>query len=191
MDYDEISSGVDSKEAGFHSLLERASAEARRISDAIQEIAGTKACKGVQINGLRRWAITNGCWIDSYEKLGEFSDRGSENEVYIDALNGVVNKLNDFRYADDNLESFFQRIKIHNRLFADCGYDLRGFALNQEGKVCGVLSQPFIWADREASIEEIAGALSLMGFVPKLDGEYFTNGDVDISMHCQTMCCMA
>lgn len=69
---------------------------------------------------------------------------------------------------------------IHNSLFPDCAYTLRGLAENQEGKVCAVISQPFIRADREASVEEIAGALALMGFMPRQDGEYFTNGDVDI-----------
>lgn len=52
--------------------------------------------------------------------------------------------------------------------------------MNQDGKICAVISQPFVRADREASIEEIAGSLALMGFIPQQDGEYFTNGKVDI-----------
>lgn len=180
MEYDKISSGIDSEKEGFDNLLEEAAAEARRISRAIQEIAGTTACKGVQINGLRKWAVENNCWIPSCGILWEFSDRGSENEVYMDFINEIVYKLNDFRYADDNLESFFQRIRIHNNLFADCAYTFHGFSENQEGKICAVISQPFIRADREASIEEIAGALVLMGFLPQQEGAYFTNGEVDI-----------
>ncbi len=180
MTYDEISSGINSQENGVNSILEKAAAESRRISLAIQEIAGTTACKGVQIHQLRQWAIDKEFWISDKDVLGEIADRGSENEVYMDPKAEVVNKLNDFRYADDNLETFFQRISIHNQLFADCAYSLKGFAENQEGKVCAVLEQPFIRADREASIEEIAGALALMGFIPMQDGEYFTNGEVDI-----------
>lgn len=180
MEYDKIPSGINSKKESVNSLLESAAAEARRISRAIQEIAGTTTCKGVQINGLKKWAIQNRCWIDSYSLLGEFSDRGSENEVYMDFTNQIVYKLNDFRYADDNLESFFQRIKIHNSLFADCAYTLHGFAKNQDGNICAVISQPFIRADREASIEEIAGALALMGFIPQQEGEYFSNEHIDI-----------
>jgi hypothetical protein len=180
MEYDKISSGINSQKESFDCLLEKAAAEAGRISLAIQEIAGTTACKGVQIDGLKKWAKENGCWFNSPESFGEFSDRGSENEVYMDSANETVYKLNDFRYADDNLESFFQRIKIHNKLFADCAYTLHGFAANQDGKMCAVISQSFIRADREASIEEIAGALALMGFIPQQDGEYFTNGEVDI-----------
>ncbi len=180
MEYDKISSGIDREKESVNSLLAKAAAEARRISCAIQEVAGTTACKGVQINGLKKWAIENGCWIENRGMLGEFSDRGSENEVYMDVVNQVVYKLNDFRYADDNLDSFFQRLKIHNSLFADCEYTLYGFAENQDAKICAAISQPFIRADREATIEEIAGALALMGFMPQQDGEYFTNGEVDI-----------
>lgn len=180
MGHDKISSGINSEKEGFNSLLEAASAEARRISLAIQEVAGTTACKGVQINGLKKWAIEKGCWIDNRESLGEFSDRGSENEVYMDSETEIVNKLNDFRYADDNLKGFFQRINIHNRLFPDCAYSLKVFSENMDGKTCAVISQSFIRAEREASIEEIAGALALMGFMPQQNGEYFTNGEVDI-----------
>ncbi len=180
MDYDKVSSGINSEKEGFDSLLEKAATEARRISCAIQEVAGTTSCKGVQIHGLKKWAIEHDFWLKDLSPLGEFSDRGSENEVYMDATNEIVYKLNDFRYADDNLDPFFQRIRIHNHLFADCAYTLHGFAENKEGKTCAILSQPFIRADREASFEEIAGALALMGFMPQQDGEYFTDGKIDI-----------
>lgn len=180
MSHDKIPSGINCQEEGINRLLEEAATESRRISLAIQKIAGTTSCKGVQIHGLKQWAIKNHIWISNISQLGEFSDRGSENEVYMDAEHHVVNKLNDFRYADDNLEPFFQRIRIHNKLFPDCAYTFKGFSENQEGKTCAVIEQPFIRADREASIEEIAGALALMGFIPMCDGEYFTNGEVDI-----------
>lgn len=83
-------------------------------------------------------------------------------------------------YSDDNLTAFFERINAHNLLFPDCAYLLTGFAENRDGQTCAVLSQPFIRADREATVEEIAGALALMGFIPQMDGEYFTNGVYDI-----------
>jgi len=38
----------------------------------------------------------------------------------------TVYKLNDFRYADDNLSPFFERIEAHNLLFPDCAYSLIG-----------------------------------------------------------------
>ncbi|MCC8114987.1 MAG: hypothetical protein LIP03_13560 [Bacteroidales bacterium] len=180
MSDDKIPPGSNREAESIGGLLEAASDEAGRILRAIQEIAGTTSCKGVQIAGLKKWAQANNCWIPNPDILGGYSDRGSENEVYVQPSTDTVYKLNDFRYADDNLTSFFERIRIHNSLFSGCPYDLIGFSENREGKVCAVLSQPFIRADREASIEEIAGALVLMGFMPMDEGEYFSDGKIDI-----------
>lgn len=69
-------------EDGFHGLLARASAFAGGVLSSIQALAGTTACKGVQIARLKDWAKENDCWIEDPESLGVFSDRGSENEVY-------------------------------------------------------------------------------------------------------------
>ena len=105
-------------EDGFHGLLARASAFAGGVLSSIQALAGTTACKGVQIARLKEWAINNAIWIDDISQLGTFSDRGSENEVYINNETQIVYKLNDFRYSDDNLMPFFERIRIHNCLIA-------------------------------------------------------------------------
>ncbi len=61
MDYDKVSSRINSHENGGNRILEEASAESRRISLSIQKIAGTTSCKGVQIHGLEKWAKENGC----------------------------------------------------------------------------------------------------------------------------------
>lgn len=80
---------------GFNGLLARASAFAGGVLSSIQALAGTTACKGVQIARLKDWAKENDCWIEDPESLGVFSDRGSENEVYM-AYDGVhVYKLNE------------------------------------------------------------------------------------------------
>lgn len=170
----------DRAEAGFRSLLAEASDVSRGVCEAIQALAGTTACKGVQINALRKYAVEQGCWVEDMSAWGTFVDRGSENEVYLSCDSKSVYKLNDFRYADDNLNPFFERIEAHNRYFPDCRYDLIGFGLNRSGKVCALLVQPFIHAEREATEEEIAAELALSGFRPQLEGEYFTDGEYDI-----------
>ncbi|MDE6793639.1 MAG: hypothetical protein K2J48_11215, partial [Muribaculaceae bacterium] len=81
--YDKISSGINSQEKGFNRILKEATAESRRISLTIQKVAGTTSCKGVQIHVLKQWAIKNQVWITDITELGEFSDRGSEKEVYM------------------------------------------------------------------------------------------------------------
>ena len=132
------------------------------------------------MHALHRFAIERGCWFSDPSRLGEYADRGSENEVYTDPVANIVYKLNDFRYADDNLNSFFERLCVHNSYFPECAYELIGFGQNRRGEVCAVLMQPFIRAEREATEEEIREALTRMGFLPQLDGEYFSNGEYDI-----------
>ena len=167
-------------EAPVRGILEQAETVAQRVLKSIQAVTGTTDCKGVQIARLRDFAKNNKCWIVSPESLGDFADRGSENEVYLSKDNDVVYKLNDFRYSDDNLTPFFDRIKAHNTYFPDCAYTLIGFAENRDGKTCAVLSQPYIISGREATEEEIREELIRLGFIPQMDGEYYTNGIHDI-----------
>ena len=115
-DYDKdnrIPPSGHSAEDGFRSVLAEASDVSYRTFESIQAVAGTTACKGVQINALRKYAVNEGCWFSDISALGEFVDRGSENEVYSAFDIEIIYKLNDFRYADDNLNSFFERIEIH------------------------------------------------------------------------------
>ncbi len=167
-------------EAPIRSILEQAEALAQRVLKSIQAVAGTTDCKGVQIARLVDFAKQNNCWIDAPETLGDFADRGSENEVYLSKGNNIVYKLNDFRYSDDNLTPFFDRINAHNNYFPDCAYTLIGFSKNHDGKVCAILTQPYIISGREATEEEIRAELIRLGFVPQMDGEYYTNGIHDI-----------
>ena len=160
-------------------LLAAASDFARSVLESVQALAGTTTCKGVQIARLKDWAISNHCWTDR-TTLGTFSDRGSENEVYASLDSRYVFKLNDFRYSDDNLNPFFERIQIHNQLFPDCAYEFIGCAENQDGKICAVLRQPFIVAQREAIQQEIDEEMQRWGFRKEMDEGYFTNNDFDI-----------
>ena len=115
---DRISQKDNCRKEEIGSLLEDAAKISGRVLSSIQALAGTTACKGVQIARLKEWAINNAIWIDDISQLGTYSDRGSENEVYINNETQIVYKLNDFRYSDDNLMPFFERIRIHNCLIA-------------------------------------------------------------------------
>ena len=168
----------DTGENEVGGLLAAASDFARSVLESVQALAGTTSCKGVQIARLKDWAISNNCWIDRLT-LGTYSDRGSENEVYASLDSRYVYKLNDFRYSDDNLTPFFERVHIHNQLFPDCAYEFIGFAKNRDGKICAILRQPFIVAQREATQQEIDEELDRLGFKKEQEG-YFTNGEYDI-----------
>lgn len=147
--------------------------------ESVQALAGTTYCKGVQISELAKWAKEYGCWFE-ITQLGEFVDRGSENEVYLSDDNKTVFKLNDFRYSEDNLTAFFDRLEAHNHYFCECAYELIGFAENRDHKVCAVLKQIFIASLREATEQEIWEELERLGFYAQLDGAYFSNGSYDI-----------
>lgn len=164
----------------INSLLASAESVARGMHESIQATAGTTACKGVQIARLADWAKQTNCWIASPDVLGTFEDRGSENEVYLSANNDIVYKLNDFRYADDNLTPFFERVKTQNFYFPDCAYTHVGFAENKSNQICAVIQQPYIISSREATEDEISHELEKLGFKTQLEGEYFTNGIHDV-----------
>lgn len=176
---DRISQADQFNEDEICGILEQAELVARRVLKSVQEVAGTADCKGVQIAQLAKWAKRYGCWFNT-NQLGSYEDRGSENEVYLSSVENCVYKLNDFRYSDDNLTPFFERVKAHNELFPYCAYTLIGFAENQNGKVCAVLRQPYILSSREAKEEEIVNELEKLGFKSQMEGEYFTNNVYDI-----------
>ena len=161
-------------------ILESASAFAHRVLEEVEALAGTTACKPVQLVRLKKWAQEQGCWYDDRGQFGEFFDRGSENETYLSLDQKEIIKLNDFRYSDDNLTSFFERIKAHNKYFDACPYRMIGFAENQEGKVCAVLVQPFIADARLATKEEIHNEFLRLGFQAEDNGEYYSNRRHDI-----------
>ena len=161
-------------------ILESASETAQRILEEIEALAGTTACKSVQLVRLRQWAQEQGCWFDDRSLFGDFFDRGSENEAYLSTDGKEIIKLNDFRYSDDNLTAFFERIKAHNKYFPDCAYRMIGFAENKDGKVCAVIVQPYIADARLASKQEIHDEFLRLGFNPEDDGAYYTNGQHDI-----------
>lgn len=73
-----IPQGRNSKETPNYSLLEEASDVARRVLESIQAVAGTTACKGIQMHALHKYAVEHGLMIDT-STLGTFVDRGSEN----------------------------------------------------------------------------------------------------------------
>ena len=180
-DYSErLSQEVERHQDDESGILESASAFANRVLKEVEALAGTTACKSVQLVRLKKWAQEQGCWFTDRNQFGDFFDRGSENETYLSSDQKEIIKLNDFRYSDDNLISFFERIKAHNSYFPDCKYNMIGFAKNRDGKVCAVLVQPFIAEARLATKQEIHDEFVRLGFHPEDNGEYYTNGRHDI-----------
>ena len=168
------------REIGECDILEKASEVAQGVLKEIEALAGTTSCKSVQLVRLKQWAKEQGYWFSDRNLFGDFFDRGSENEAYLSIDGTDIIKLNDFRYSDDNLTPFFERIKAHNIYFPDCAYRMIGFAENRDGNVCAVLVQPYIDNARLANKQEIHDEFLRLGFHPEDNGAYYTNGLHDI-----------
>ena len=180
-DYSErLSQESECREAEQYGILDEASAVARGVLKKIEALAGTTTCKSVQLVRLKKWAQEQGCWFSDRTQFGEFFDRGSENETYLSPDQNYIIKLNDFRYSDDNLTSFFERLNAHNIYFPDCAYRMIGFGENSDGKVCAVLVQRFVHSVRLATKQEVHDEFIRLGFHPEDNGEYYTNGHHDI-----------
>lgn len=175
-----VSQESERRNEGKNGVLESASAVARRVLKTLEELAGTTACKSVQLVELRKWAQQAGYWFADRSQFGDFFDRGSENETYLSPDQKYIIKLNDFRYSDDNLTSFFERIEAHNRYFDSCPYEMIGMAENQDGKTCAVLVQQYVKNARLATKQEIHDEFVRLGFRSEDGGEYYTNGRHDI-----------
>ena len=175
-----LSQESECREAGRYGILDEASAVALGVLKEIEALAGTTTCKSVQLVKLKKWALEQGCWFSDRTQFGEFFDRGSENEVYLSPDQKYIVKLNDFRYSDDNLTSFFERLNAHNIYFPDCAYRMIGFGENSDGKVCAVLVQRFVHSVRLATKQEVHDEFIRLGFNPEDNGEYYTNGYHDI-----------
>ena len=78
-----LSQEDECRKNGESEILERASTVAQRVLKEIENLAGTTACKPVQLVKLKNWAQEQGCWYEDRNLFGEFIDRGSENEVCV------------------------------------------------------------------------------------------------------------
>jgi hypothetical protein len=86
-DYSErLSQKSECREAGQYGILDEASAVALGVLKEIEALAGTTACKSVQLVRLKKWAQEQGFWYDDRSLFGDFFDRGSENETYLSPM---------------------------------------------------------------------------------------------------------
>lgn len=154
---------MDRAYSPINSILEQAANIVGRKNEATGEIEQSEDLKGEQIADLKSFATKQNLWVSLSEFNVKLLSKGGENEVYTGDLDYVL-KLNNFEYAGDDLENFFIRIAAHNEIFRNVPYDLIGFAYNSQEEFCAVISQPYIIAEREATEEEIASYMEMLGF---------------------------
>ena len=64
---DRLSQKDNCRKEKIGSLLENAAEIARRVLSSIQALAGTTACKGVQIARLKEWALNKSSFGSNFE----------------------------------------------------------------------------------------------------------------------------
>lgn len=172
--YKQFSQEANRRRFDSDGILEKASTITRQHKTTTNTFEQATSNKRIQLNVLEYFAKENLCWFENNKQFGIYLDRGGENEVYYNPFSKSVFKLNDFAFAGDDVQNFFDRIKIHNHLFANVAYSLIGFSRNSKGLVCAVLEQAHIQALREAAEDEIVDYMNALGF-KTISSDEFSN----------------
>ncbi|MBK7763656.1 MAG: hypothetical protein IPI46_09825 [Bacteroidetes bacterium] len=87
---------------------------------------------------------------------------GGEAKVFFSLDNRHVLKLNDAVYYNNWLD-FLNSLIIHNQIFPDTSYELKGFMV-ANGVLLAVLEQNFIVSNEDVDLAEVETLLSYNGF---------------------------
>lgn len=117
--------------------------------------------KSEEESSLKNYAQEKGVWIE--DKFGEPDTNGVEQDVYSNE-NGTVTKVNP-NLTHDSWNEFFDRIAIHNALFPETAYTLKGFTEHND-LFSAVLNQNEIQKDGRVSFNDVKNELLKMGFEP-------------------------
>jgi predicted phosphohydrolase len=110
--------------------------------------------------------------VKPYGKIfGDLFERGSEARLYT-SYEEVVIKAIELYYSANPLD-FLDRISLHNHLFPSTHYELIGFGKNEDGNFVAIVKQPYVKAERTATVEEIRDELEKYGFRHWRRNDYF------------------
>ena len=163
---------MDGAKPTINRILEEASHVVRGCKDAATDVEPSEGYKGKQIEQLKEYATLNNLWIDFSDLPLTYLDKGGENEVFYDGKSSVI-KLNNFEYAGDDLTNFFIRISAHNYFFNNIPYTMIGFSENSMKEFCAVLTQPYVQAKREATVDEIIEYMKSLDFAMEYEDEFY------------------
>ena len=163
---------------------------AAELRGGIQEGSGDAPEDFQAISGLRlreealvaeSLARSKGMWMEfsRIASLGTPFPSGVENDVYLNPRGNVIYKVNNLM-TSKTLLSLFERLVLHNSIFPQTGYMLKGFTGFGNGSVYPILRQDFIPNEREATPIEIDMYMSALGFRRISEAKY-SNGAVEVS----------
>jgi hypothetical protein len=129
------------------------------------------AIKKEQAESLTKFIGRTNRWLESISQENRFLTVGGEAEVYFFQEEGYVSKVNDAVYYSTWLD-FFTSVLIHNLLFEDTSYELKGF-IQSDLSLKAVLKQKFIPSDAPVDIVEVKNFLEFNGFSNTRRNDYF------------------
>ncbi len=176
------------KNAAATSIVGAIHAAIKKAGNGIKKLLPEKIREQEEVQ-LKQWAKDNGGLIDN--KFGEPHRYGNEQDVYLNPDGKTVTKINDAP-THETWNDFFHKIAIHNSLFPDVAYTLKGFS-ERDGRFAAVLEQPLITKGEEPiKFSEVKDELVKMGFEPStsknvgiddMSAVTFTNKETGVSIN--------
>lgn len=127
--------------------------------------------KKEQAEVLVKFIDENDLWIPQPPQADQLLTIGGEADIYMNADDGHVIKLNDAVYYSTWLD-FFNSILFHNLLFEETSYQLIGFSKRGED-LQAVLKQAFVISDAPVDLTAVKDFLEFNGFMNTRRNDYY------------------
>ena len=110
-------------------------------------------------------------WLQPPDETVRFLTQGGEAEIYFNQHRAEVIKVNDAVYYATWLD-FFTSLLIHNLLFEETRYVLKGFIL-KSNVLKAVLQQDFVISDNAVDLKAVKSFLEYNGFENTKRNDYY------------------
>ena len=129
------------------------------------------AIKEEQAKRLIVFIDENALWLEPPDETERFLTQGGEAAIYFSQLNAGVIKVNDAVYYATWLD-FFTSLLIHNLLFDETRYALKGFIL-KDNVLKAVVQQKFVISDSAVDLNAVKSFLEYNGFKNTKRNDYY------------------
>lgn len=129
------------------------------------------AVKEEQAKELIAFIDENALWLQPPDETARFLTQGGEAEIYFNQYYAEVIKVNDAVYYATWLD-FFTSLLIHNLLFEETRYILKGFILSSN-VLKAVLQQHFVISDNAVDLKAVKSFLEYNGFENTKRNDYY------------------
>lgn len=129
------------------------------------------AIKKEQAKQLIAFTDENALWLQPPDETERFLTQGGEAEIYFDQQHAQVVKVNDAIYYATWLD-FLTSLLIHNLLFEETRYTLKGFILSND-VLKAVLQQDFVISDSAVDLNAVKTFLEYNGFQQVKRNDYY------------------